>query len=383
MPVTVVGSVTSPPRLCRRAHSSCVRTGFVTFAEWADPVQVHPPEDIRRRLAGWASVATIALLMIGLLFASGGPSAGRGAAGPAAGIPPVATPTTPTPPSSTNARAQAAAMRQAPDETASENTAVVAPPAPDTVSVAEPPVPAVVDTIGPLTRPVVVLYGDSLAWESRESFVESFADRPDVAVHTRTFGGTAICDWLDAMAADAASMAPGIVVVEFSGNSFTPCMQDASGVPVIGPAITERYAIDAATVISTFAPIGTHVVFAGAPVSGPTSAAVGRMNDLYREVAAGHDGVWFADAGAAVLADDSYTITLPCLSSEPCEGGYNSDGLPVNVVRAPDGVHFCPVSGDAVQGVTDNCPVWSSGAYRYGRALAQPVIEALGGSTIG
>jgi hypothetical protein len=362
-----------------------VRSGFVKIAERADPVQVHPPEDIRRRLAGWASVAAIAVLMIGLLFASGGPSAGRGAAGPAVGIPPVVTPATtttttttattatPTAPSSTNARVQAAAMRQAPADTATENT----------VAVAEPPVAAAVDTIGPLTRPVVVLYGDSLAWESRESFTEAFADRPDVDVYTRTFGGTAICDWLDEMAADVASLAPGIVVVEFSGNSFTPCMQDASGVPVTGPAITERYAVDAATVISTFAPIGTHVVFAGAPVSGPTSAAVGRMNDLYREVAAGHDGVWYADAGGAVLADDSYTITLPCLSSEPCEGGYNSDGLPVNVVRAPDGVHFCPVSGDAVQGVTDKCPVWSSGAYRYGRALAQPVIEALGGSTIG
>ena len=145
-----------------------------------------------------------------------------------------------------------------------------------------------------------------------------------------------------------------------AGSGSLRWSSDASGVPVTGPAITERYAIDAATVISTFAPIGTHVVFAGAPVSGPTSAAVGRMNDLYREVAASHDGVWYADAGAAVLSDDSYTITLPCLSSEPCEGGYNSDGLPVNVVRAPDGVHFCPVSGDAVQGVTDNCPVWSS-----------------------
>ena len=357
-----------------------MRSGIVTLAEWADPVQVHPPEYIRRRLAGWASVVAIAVLMIGLLFASGGPAAGRGAAGPAAGIAPVATPTSPL---ATNARAQAAAMRQVRAETASENTAAVASSTPDTVAVAEPPVPAVVDTIGPLTRPVVVLYGDSLAWESREAFTEAFADWPDVAVYTRTFGGTAICDWLDEMAADAASMAPGIVVVEFSGNSFTPCMQDASGVPVTGPAITERYAVDAATVISTFAPIGTHVVFAGAPVSGPTSAAVGRMNDFYRDVAAAHDGVWYADAGAAVLADDSYTIMLPCLSSEPCEGGYNSDGLPVNVVRASDGVHFCPVSGDAVRGVTDDCPVWSSGAYRYGRALAQPVIEALGDPTTG
>lgn len=79
---------------------------------------------------------------------------------------------------------------------------------------------------------------------------------------------------------------------------------------------------DVARRIATFEPVGTLVVFAGAPVSGPNSAGVGRLNSRYRELAESHDGVWYADAGSAVLADASYTITLPCLSSEPCEGGY-------------------------------------------------------------
>ena len=364
---------------------------------------MHPTDNTRRQLAGWISGTAIIVLMLGLLYVSSGPSAGRGSAGPATEIPPVAAP-------STNTGAAAAGARQAlappatpaptavsPPETvaviappapdtvaviappAPDTVAVIAPPAPDTAALAEPslPAPPVVDTIGPLTRPVVVLYGDSLAWESRQAFTEWFTGRPSVEVMTRTFGGTAICDWLDQMAADAVSLAPGIVVVEFSGNSFTPCMQDAAGVQLTGDAVTERYLVDAAAVIALFAPIGTKVVFAGAPVSGPTSAVVGRMNSLYADLADRHEGVWYEDAGAAVLDDDSYTISLPCLSSEPCEGGYNSDGLPVNIVRAPDGIHFCPVSGEAFAGVTDNCPVWSSGAYRYGRAMAQPVIEAL------
>jgi hypothetical protein len=229
---------------------------------------------------------------------------------------------------------------------------------------------------------VVVLYGDSLAWETRHAFSDSFADRPDVEVHTRTFGGTAICDWLDQMAADAASLTPGIVVIEFSGNSFTECMHDANGVALTGAAIDERYAVDAVSAIAIFASVGTHVVFAGAPVFGPNAATGGgRLNSLYSELADDHDGVWYTDAGRSVLAGDSYTITLPCLSSEPCEGGYTSGGLLVNVVRNPDGIHFCPVSGDAVQGVTDDCPEWSSGAYRYGRALAEPVLDALAGSS--
>ena len=372
------------------------------FRRWADPVTVHSPDNTHRQLAGWISGTAIVVLMLGLLYVSSGPSAGRGSAGPATEIPPVAAPSTNTGSAAGARQAQAPTANPAttavsPPETvaviappapetvaviappAPETVAVIAPPAPDTVALAEPslPAPPVVDTIGPLTRPVVVLYGDSLAWESRQAFTEWFTDRPSVEVMTRTFGGTAICDWLDQMAADAVSLAPGIVVVEFSGNSFTPCMQDAAGVQLTGDAVTERYLVDAAAVIALFAPIGTKVVFAGAPVSGPTSAVVGRMNSLYADLADRHEGVWYEDAGAAVLDDDSYTISLPCLSSEPCEGGYNSDGLPVNIVRAPDGIHFCPVSGEAFAGVTDNCPVWSSGAYRYGRAMAQPVIEAL------
>ena len=340
---------------------------------------MHPTHNTRRQLAGWISVTAIIVLVLGLLYVSGGPSAGRGSAGPATEIPPVAAPSTNAGVEAAGAR-QARAQAQAPTAASPpETVAVTSPPAPDTAALAEPSLlaPPVVDAIGPLTRPVVVLYGDSLAWESRQAFTEWLTDRPGVEVTTRTFGGTAICDWLDQMAADAVSLAPGIVVVEFSGNSFTRCMQDAAGMPLIGDAVTERYLVDAAAVIALFAPIGTKVVFAGAPVSGPTAAVVGRMNSLYADLADRHDGVWYEDAGAAVLDDGSYTISLPCLSSEPCEGGYNSDGLAVNVVRAPDGIHFCPVSGEAVAGVTDNCPVWSSGAYRYGRAMAQPVIEAL------
>ena len=45
--------------------------------------------------------------------------------------------------------------------------------------------------------------------------------------------------------------------------------------------------------------------------------------------------------------------------------------------RAPDGAHFCPGAPDAVRGVTSGCPVWSSGAFRFGTAMATPVLQAL------
>ena len=232
----------------------------------------------------------------------------------------------------------------------------------------------------PLARPVVVLYGDSLAWEAQDAFVQAFADRTGLKVVVRTFGGTAICDWLDAMADDAATLSPGAVVVEFSGNNITPCMHDAAGQPLTGTAFVERYAADAEAVIATFAPTGADVVFAGAPISRSAQESGdfngGRLNVLYERMGRTHAGARYVDAGAAVLEAGHWTATLPCLPVEPCTGGFDAAGQGVNVVRAPDGGHFCPASAGAVRGVTGACPVWSSGAFRYGSALA-PVIESL------
>ena len=47
-------------------------------------------------------------------------------------------------------------------------------------------------------------------------------------------------------------------------------------------------------------------------------------------------------------------------------------------MRAPDSVHFCPNGPEAVNGVTVPCTVWSSGAYRYGIAMAAPIIKEFG-----
>lgn len=225
-----------------------------------------------------------------------------------------------------------------------------------------------------LTRPVVVLYGDSLAWEARHAFAFALAGHPDVQVLTRTFGGTAICDWAATMRNDVLAVRPGIVVVQFSGNAFTGCMRDASDTPLSGDALLERYRADASAAADLFVAGGTEVVFAGAPIprdhaiDGPSTVA--RINEVYRQVASVHDGVAYIDAGAAVLADGVWTPTLPCLPAEPCDDGRAH-------VRAPDGLHFCPAGADADRGVTGECPVWSSGAFRFGGALADPILGRL------
>ena len=75
-----------------------------------------------------------------------------------------------------------------------------------------------------------------------------------------------------------------------------------------------------------------------------------------------------------MLSGGRWTETLPCLAGEPCTGGHDANGTPVNIVRAPDGAHFCPGAPAAVRGVTTECSVWDGGAWRYGNAMAAPVI---------
>jgi hypothetical protein len=234
----------------------------------------------------------------------------------------------------------------------------------------------------PLTKPLVILYGDSLAWEAEASFVTAFAGARGAQVLTRTWGGTAICDYLDWMRRDAATLAPGAVVLEFSGNVLTPCMADAAKQGIDGDPYWARYRADAQTAIDIFAPTGTRVFFAGAPISRSQATSGdfhgGMVNAMYAEIAKANVGVTYVDAGAAVLDGGRWTATLPCLPGEPCTGGVDGLGRAVNIVRTPaDGGHFCPAAEEAKRGVVAACPVWSSGAFRYAYAMAQPVLAAL------
>ena len=82
--------------------------------------------------------------------------------------------------------------------------------------------------------------------------------------------------------------------------------------------------------------------------------------------------VRYVDAGQAVLDGGRFTATLPCLPSEGPAEGCVDGRIPV---RALDGLHLCPVRTS--QG-SDRCPVYSSGAARFGLAMAQPIRYDLG-----
>lgn len=225
-------------------------------------------------------------------------------------------------------------------------------------------------------KPRVVLYGDSLSVEAKAAFAARLAPGADVVLHT--FAGTAICDWLDEIQRDIEQPAD-IAVLELVGNHFTRCMQGAGGQPLTPAQVVDRYREDAERATRLLTSVGTTVYWVGGPVVQPADAlAIEGVRKLYRdEVVPAHAGlppitgiVRFVDAGRAVLDPQGrFTPTLPCLPSEGPEQGCVDGRIRV---RSSDGVHFCPTEWE-----DGGCPVYSSGAIRFGRAMADPVARAL------
>jgi hypothetical protein len=225
----------------------------------------------------------------------------------------------------------------------------------------------------------VILYGDSLAWEARDGFGLAIQTGGEADVVDRAYGGTAICDWLDRMRRDVHEVKPSAVVLEFVGNNVTGCMRGPKG-PLTGPALVERYREDARIATEIFAGVGVRVYWIGAPAApGPQASAFTEVRRVYAAepsrltfATPPPQRVEYVDAGQAVLDHGAFTWTLPCLPNEGAPEGCADGRIQV---RAPDGVHFCPV---LIRRGEDRCAVYSAGAARFGFAMAEPVRRDLG-----
>ena len=226
-----------------------------------------------------------------------------------------------------------------------------------------------VASLPPPGPPRIALYGDSLGMEAGPDFT-FLANAAGASALVRTYGGLAVCDFFQAMASDAASWQPTAVVLEFSGENFTPCM---AGDPIGSPGYYAKYKSDIQTAIDIFRPYGTEVFLIGIPFDASSAANpnVANLNRLYASVAAANTGVTYVDAGLAVMANGAFTWTLPCLAIEPCTGPSGT-----NVIRAPDGVHFCPTGDTTIEGYFAVCNVYSSGAFRFAAAILGPALDS-------
>jgi hypothetical protein len=214
----------------------------------------------------------------------------------------------------------------------------------------------------------VDLFGDSLGYQAEPYLDMFFADTGNYAVSNNTFGGTATCDWLSKMAAAAAEH-PQAAVLVFSGNAFTPCMD---GVALQSPQYYDLYTTDTEQAIAIFSAVGAHVFLVGTPIDESSVAGWDRLDDIYRQLARANPlGVTYVNAGAAVESPGGgFTWQLPCMSIEPSCGPNGA-----NIVRSPDGSHFCPDGTPATDGVTGPCDEYSSGAFRFALAIVSAVTQ--------
>jgi hypothetical protein len=226
-----------------------------------------------------------------------------------------------------------------------------------------------VPELPPPGPPRIALFGDSLASEAGQDFAYlATGSGGGTSVQVETYPGTATCDWFAKMNALAQAWQPTAVVLAFSGDAFSPCM---AGYQLGTASYYAKYRSDTQTAISIFRSIGTKVVLTGLPLdaSPGESANVSGLNQMYQSLAADNIAVTYDDVGQAVLANGQFTFTLPCLSGEPCTGPSGT-----NVVRAPDGIHFCPDGNTTLMAYFEQCDVYSSGAFRFATAMFAPAL---------
>jgi hypothetical protein len=214
----------------------------------------------------------------------------------------------------------------------------------------------------------VDLFGDSLGYQAEPYLDTFFTQTHEYAVSNYTYGGTATCDWLSTMARASAER-PQVAVFVFSGNAFTPCMD---GVNAGSPQYYDLYTNYTAQAIGIFSAVGAHVFLVGTPVDETPAAGWDHLDDIYRQLAQANPlAVTFVDAGASVeTARGGFTWALPCISIEPSCGPGGS-----NIVRSPDGIHFCSDGTPASRGVTGPCDKYSAGAFRFALAMAIAVTQ--------
>jgi hypothetical protein len=171
------------------------------------------------------------------------------------------------------------------------------------------------------------------------------------------------------MDADAREVRPDVVVLSFIGAALTSCMVDpATGDAFRGTAFLDKYEADARHAAQLFASARVYLVREPIP-GGGRGADPDAIPARWRKLTATMPNVAYVDEAAAAveLPGQRFTTTLPCLSTERCPPSGRA------VVRSPDGLHLCPVRPSSLE-----CPVFSSGSWRYGTALARRILADYG-----
>ena len=267
------------------------------------------------------------------------------------------------------------------------------------------------------TKPIVLIFGDSLTHESVDYI--SFLTGSEYDVRVVSMGGTALCDYADSIVNDARNLRPKLIVLAFSGNDLTPCMSGYN----THSQIAQKYESDANWVAGNLSGIGVPIAFVTPPpglrrdsgvnttstmsglsdalaVSGvdtglgiaaaPTTelsimrsvgeipvgmySSKSELDGVYRRVSA----QWRTRNAQVGVIDGFTPFASPSgtwTKVQPCESWETANVLCRNGlidVRAADLGHFCPGTVTSSDLVTI-CSTYSPGAFRWGAAIANYV----------
>ncbi len=218
-------------------------------------------------------------------------------------------------------------------------------------------------------------WGDSMASETSK-FLPGALDQQtttNITFENHSFPGTSVCNYVDSgdIAADASSVEPEVVALQFSGDLFTACASRlGKGRPLADYA--QMSAGDVKAAIETYLrqdPRLEHVVVLLPPPSSPggTQAYITLLDADYESVvrALRDPRVRVASGPAASVSkpDGAFTWTLPCTHQEKRAGVCFGAGR-VNTVRSPTG-HFC---------IPTSCTGFQPGAWRFVNAEAKDLL---------
>jgi hypothetical protein len=213
-------------------------------------------------------------------------------------------------------------------------------------------------------EPRISVYGDSLTVQAAP-YLTVVGNSLGLHVAIHAFSGTAPCDYLAVLRKELASHPPALVLFAFSGNSVATCMLEASGHPLTGDAVVAKYRADTEAAADATTQAHRPFVVASPPVARGKEAVWKALDAIYRDLAATHVGVQYADAGQDIAPGGQFTTTQQCLPFETKLPGAQPTCRSADstiTVRGPDGGHFC---GDASATTAVACPTYASGAMRY------------------
>lgn len=181
----------------------------------------------------------------------------------------------------------------------------------------------------PDTRPVVLVYGDSLTVLSEQAATQSY---PKYHFIFQAEGGTAMCDWSPRAAPNRITYKPVQVVLAFTGNTASCAAADYAAGGLIGAIGNYQRAM----IQFAHAFVGIPVRVIGSPAMHDNIGwfpmnGNPQLNAMYQSESAQLGLTYSSAADNDLTPGHVFTYTRP---------GYRN-GAPV-VVRTQDGIHLTP-----------------------------------------